>query len=143
MIISINALYDCPEILDNSSFFPTDDLFLYIKKENSDEDQKLLFVSDREWISKREIHNLLWETLAKFKRFEISKKDLKMYLTDRLINTPFALFRINDRKGLFRPHSENLYIKEFPKSGPELTKEQQLINKLEQTRDELKIRSTI
>lgn len=140
MLINITALYDCPEILDNSSFFPTDDLFLYVQRENTDEGQKLLFVSDREAISKREVHNLLWGSLAKFKRFEISKKDLKMYLTDNLINMPFALFRINDRKGLFRPHSENLYVEEFPESNPELTREQQYIKKLEQSIDELKSR---
>lgn len=134
----MTAIYNYPEILDNSSIFPTDDLFLYIKRENSDDSQNLLFVSDRESISKREVHNLLWESLAKFKRFEISKKDLKIYLTDNLINTPFALFRINDRKGLFRPHSENLYVEEFPESNPELTREQQYIKKLEQSIDELK-----
>lgn len=32
MIIGINELYDCPEILDNSSLFPTDNLFLYVKE---------------------------------------------------------------------------------------------------------------
>lgn len=134
----MTAIYNYPEILDNSSLFPTDDLILFVKKERKDEDQELFFVSDRGFLKKTEVHNLLWETFAKFRQFEISKKDLKIYLTDPLINTPFALFRINDRKGLFRSHSENLYVKEFPKSGPELTKERQLINKLEQTIDELK-----
>lgn len=138
MLINMTAIYNYPEILDNSSLFPTDDLILFVKKERKDEDQEMFFVSDRGFLEKTEVHNLLWETLAKLKRFEISKKDLKMYLTDRLINTPFALFRINDRKGLFRPHSENLYIKEFPESGPEQTKEQQLIKKLKQKIDELK-----
>lgn len=138
MIIGIKSLHDCPEILDNSSFFPTDDLFLYVK--NLDERNYVVLIGCGEWAPDNEMYNLCLSTLKKFKQFKISKKDLKIYLTDRLINTPFSLFRINDRKGLFRPHSENLYIKEFPKSGPELTKEQQLINKLEQTKDELKSR---
>ena len=80
MIIGINILHDRPEILDNSSLFPTDDLFLYVK--NLDERNYVVLIGCGEWAPDNEMYNLCLSTLKKFKQFKISKEDLKMYFAN-------------------------------------------------------------
>jgi len=135
MIFSIHALSNNTRLLDNPDIFPHDNLFLYIKKK--DELTFDVFVCCEEVMSEKEVNNLLWHAVADFKRFNVSKKDLKMYLTDTLHGTPMSLFRLNDKKGLFNPYLENLYVDDFPKSEPTLTREELYIKRLEETIDKL------